>query len=142
MCTETPKTTPENNELKNSFNKTLNSHGYSFQYAVIQAAKEACEKRLSSWIFEVSEFPVESNGKSTRIDFILHSSDKDHNYCLVAECKRVNPAYGHWCFVKAPIVCRNRSIDRFNIESLAITKSIRSSPLAIASTLRLMAICW
>ncbi len=108
----------ENTELRNLFNKTLNSHGYPFQYSVIEAAKNVCESTLSSWIFEASEFPVEVNGRSTKIDFILQSKDKEHTYCLVAECKRVNPAFQDWCFVKAPIVCRNRSFARFNIESL------------------------
>lgn len=111
----------ENNKsgsIKSRFNYTLNTHGYSFQHAVINAAKEACESGFSHWIFEASEFPVETNGKSTRIDFILHSSDKNRNYCLAAECKRVNPAFGHWCFVKSPIICRNRSVNRFNVESL------------------------
>jgi len=109
---------PENEELKAIFNNSLNTHGYPFQHAVIQAAKEAHEARASHWIFEASEFPVETNGKSTRIDFILKSDDNEHNYFMIAECKRVNPAYGSWCFVKAPIVSRNWSADRFNIESL------------------------
>ena len=114
----TENTQSENHKLNEIFNRTLNSHGYSFQHAVIQAAKEACEAKSSSWIFEASEFPVQANGKSTKIDFILKSNDKDHNYCLIAECKRVNPAYGYWCFARAPIVSCNRSADRFNIESL------------------------
>jgi len=37
---------------------------------------------------------------------------------LAAECKRVNPAFNKWCFVKAPIVCRNHTVDKFNIEFL------------------------
>lgn len=101
-----------------TFNKTLNSHGYPFQYAVVQAAKDACAKRKSCWIFEASEFPVQTNHKDTKIDLVLKSNDKDHNYLLIGECKRVNPAYGCWCFVKAPIVRRNGCAGKFNMESL------------------------
>lgn len=112
----------QSKEIKNLFNKELNSHGYSLQYAIIQAAKEASLAKESSWIFEAAEFPVEANGKHTRIDFILKSPDKDSKYLLVAECKRVNPAYGHWCFIKAPFVSRNRTNDRYSLELLSRQK--------------------
>ena len=105
-------------KLKNDFNKSLNSHGYAFQHAVIHKAKTLSDCGKSQWCFEASEFPVSANGKDTRIDFILQSKDHDQKYCIVAECKRVNPAYSHWCFVKSRNVCGYRSDNRFNMESI------------------------
>jgi hypothetical protein len=85
----------------------LNTHGYSFQYAVIKAAISYFEDKSSPWRFEVAEFPVEVNDKSTHIDFILKNINE--SFYMVAECKRVNPALKDWCFVKAPYVSRKLS---------------------------------
>src|SRR5579872_5212238 len=90
--------------LQRVFENRLNRHGYSFQYAVINKAKEAFEQGASAWGFMVAEFPVQSPEKDTRIDFILkHTRNPIH---MVAECKRANPALSNWCFVKAPFVQR------------------------------------
>jgi hypothetical protein len=82
----------------------LNVHGYGFQYAVIDVAISCLEKRTSPWVFEVSEFPVETNGVSTHIDFVLRNQKEP--FYLVGECKRADPAISNWCFVKVPYISR------------------------------------
>jgi hypothetical protein len=94
--------------LEKSLAHLLNTHGYSFQYAVIKAAITYFKDKSSPWQFEVAEFPVAVNDKSTRIDFILKNINEP--FYLVAECKRVNPALKNWCFVKAPYV--NHKLNR------------------------------
>ncbi|HEX8398250.1 MAG TPA: hypothetical protein VF644_12540, partial [Pyrinomonadaceae bacterium] len=59
-------------QLKDSFQKVLNSHGFGFQYAVIEAAENLYTEKKSAWFFEVTEFPVEVQGEGTHIDFILN----------------------------------------------------------------------
>jgi hypothetical protein len=88
------------------FHKILNRHGYGFQYSVLNRAAALYEDGRSQWLFEAAEFPVEVQGSGTRIDFIL--KHRHYNHLLVAECKRVNPALGAWCFARAPYVRRGR----------------------------------
>ena len=78
------------------FEILLNRHGYGFTYAVIQHIGS----NPLGWKFEVAEFPVEVQGRGTRIDFIL--SHRMSDAWIVAECKRANPATAIWCFAKAP----------------------------------------
>ncbi len=93
--------------VRSSFEKLLNRHGYAFQYSVLKQAEEAFNiRRISQWRFEASEVPVRSEGKDTRIDFILarHRRFARLQWYLICECKRVNPARAHWCFTRAPYV--------------------------------------
>ena len=82
----------------------LNVHGYGFQYSVLKASKDCVENHNSPWVFEVAEFPVEINGVSTHVDFILRNNKEP--FYLAAECKRADPALSNWCFVKTPFVSR------------------------------------
>jgi len=107
-------------DIKRVFNDQLNRHGYGFQYSVLRRAEELCTSKLSSWVFEACEFPVEVRGDGTRIDFILRPSRKQP-YLLIAECKRADPKFSHWCFIKAPIVRRQET-------ELFIADHIRWSP--------------
>lgn len=100
-------------KIQQAFDAVLNRHGYGFHYAVLSLADNLYEGEKSSWYFETAEFPVESQGNSTRIDFILRLHDKFSQgqhipYFLLAECKRVNPSLSNWCFAKAPYVVRQR----------------------------------
>lgn len=91
--------------IKSSFRKELNSNGFGFQYAVLELAKSLHEQQKSDWRFEVAEFPVLVQEDNTHIDFILKRDRYvTGNYLayLVAECKRANPAFSHWCFIRAP----------------------------------------
>ncbi|MCC7133784.1 MAG: hypothetical protein IT352_14085 [Gemmatimonadales bacterium] len=87
------------------FDKVLSSHGYGFQYAILDKARALYESRASRWVFEVAEFPVAAIPASTRLDFMLRH--RDNQARLIAECKRANPALAHWCFAKAPYRVRN-----------------------------------
>jgi hypothetical protein len=61
----------EEHDIQAGFQKALDSHGYGFQYAVLNEARRCAEKAISTWVFEVSEFPVRVTSGSTRIDFVL-----------------------------------------------------------------------
>lgn len=104
------------NQVEHEFIHTLNRHGYSFQFAVLNKAKHLSESGASAFDFEVSEFPVQVRGTSTRIDFVLRKRDSPLR--LVAECKRANPALSNWCFARAPVVRHNRSVERPSLDRL------------------------
>jgi len=91
-------------QLADRFTKTLNSHGYAFQYAVIAEIKRLFEedRQRQSYSPAASEFPVAVHGSTTKIDFILRNVHQ--SIYLVCECKRVNPAMANWCFLRAPFV--------------------------------------
>jgi hypothetical protein len=79
----------------------LNRHGYALQYAALDALDKV---RSNHYVFEAAEVPVEVRGRVTHIDFVLRQSG--YPVYVVAECKRANPAFCNWCFVKAPYVRR------------------------------------
>jgi len=85
----------------------LNIHGHGFHYAVLKIVKSCFDNQTSPWIFEVAEFPVEINGASTHIDFILRN--KNEPFFMVSECKRADPSLSNWCFVKTPFVSRQHA---------------------------------
>lgn len=95
----------KNEKISVGLRKILNYHGYGFHYSVIRHINELFDKRKTSWGFEAAEYPVSINDYDTRIDFILKNVNRD-NY-IVAECKRANPAFSNWCFVKAPYIRRD-----------------------------------
>lgn len=120
------------------FDTVLKKHGYGFQYAVQNEISRVHHPRGGSpWYVETEEFPVESGNKGTRIDFILRNSKHNKSQIIVAECKRVNPKYSDWCFVKKPayptdretnqVFCEQiqRSLDSYNpIQSRAIELTV------------------
>ena len=122
------------NEIKQRFNKLLNQHGYGFQYATLKLAEDLCRQKKSPWLFEAAEFPTEVQGRGTRIDFILRFR-KSHCFIL-AECKRADPKFNNWCFVRAPYVRRNRSSERFLVEKVSCDTGV---PLLIAEDLGVIA---
>jgi hypothetical protein len=94
----------DDEERNRQFSSALNRHGYIFQNVVLAEVKRLFESGKSVWFFEASEFPVNVHGHGTRIDFILPARSKP--WWFLAECKRVNPAYGSWCFAKSRYVAR------------------------------------
>ena len=104
----------ENERLAAGLRKALNTHGYSYQYAVLEEGRRLNAARKSPWIFEVAEFPVNASGRDTQVDFILRHCDKP--IYLIAECKRANPALADWCFAKAPYVGHNWTHDPYVVE--------------------------
>jgi hypothetical protein len=103
-------------QVRNSFQKALNRHGYGFQFGVLKIAEELAKKvdedERSKWTFLFSEVPVQVQGFGTRIDFVLsrHRSLSSSPFLhLVCECKRANPALSNWCFIRAPRTRRNQS---------------------------------
>ncbi len=48
------------------FKASLDRHGYGFQYRVLKAAYDLFRANISSFAFEVAEFPVEVQSSDTR----------------------------------------------------------------------------
>ena len=119
--TDNNKQPEQGKQLKDSFNKILNSHGYGFQYSALEFIKKSYYQQKTKWVFEAAEYPVEVQGKHTCIDFILKW--KDLSLFLIAECKRVDPKYSNWCFIKAPYELRNRTSEKFVMDSLTFLKN-------------------
>jgi hypothetical protein len=101
-------------EIKDQFERELNRHGYGFQYRVLEHIRQLHAKKQSSWVFEAAEFPAEVQGKGTRIDFILKF--KETRLFILGECKRINPKFSNWCFIKAPYVRRNRTSESYFVD--------------------------
>lgn len=97
----------EAEQVSAGLRKVLNLHGHGFHYAILRHASQMSFDRESSWRFDVAEFPVVAGNKPIHIDFVFRSPSGQT--CLVAECKRVDPARGRWCFARAPYTWRNPS---------------------------------
>lgn len=125
-------------EVAKRFATGLSEHGYGFHYAVLAKAQHLEEAQRSQWVFEVSEFPVSIMDGDSRIDFILRH--KNYPLLIVAECKRANPAYGDWCFIRAPYVRRNRAYDFISVERITFAANgarlVKLGGAAIPGTVR------
>lgn|GEM_PF-6855316 len=117
--------------VKTGFEKILDSHGYGFQYSVLNLAHDLTCKGISRWIIESVEFPVEVQGAGTRIDFILRLDGTNLPTFLLAECKKANPALSDWCFARAPYIQKDRSREYAILEYLEIddTAQVHASSL-------------
>ncbi len=94
-------------DIRQSYSKVLDRHGYGFQYRVLKEADDLFSKNKSAWEFLASEFPVDVKGYGTRIDFVLRRNSDP--FFLLAECKRANPALSNWCFARVPYVHRKHN---------------------------------
>lgn len=107
-------------EVKQRLNDLLKRHGYGFQYSVLELVHVLAYKKKSRWLFEVAEFPVEVQGAGTKIDFMLRLNNTQ--IYIVAECKRVDPKFSNWCFVKAPYVRQDRGGEEFFVDRVRYDK--------------------
>lgn len=107
-------------ELKKKLNKLLKKHGYGFQYSVLELVHILAYQKKSSWFFEVAEFPAEVQGAGTKIDFMLRL--KNTRIYIVAECKRVDPKFSNWCFIKAPYVRQGQRTKDFFVDRVRYDK--------------------
>jgi hypothetical protein len=84
-----------------AFRRGLNQHGYAFQHRVIREAARLQDDGLSAWDLLGVEVPIVAGDRHSRIDFVLSMKrEPDELWLLAAECKRVNPAFGQWCFAR------------------------------------------
>ena len=135
MADPTPDNlTPEELERQRRFEIALNRHGYAFQHSILSRVKALREQNLTDWFFEAAEFPVEVRGEGTRIDLLLSSSG--YYYWLLAECKRVNPAFADWVFFRAPHMHAGREDDRFVAEQITADGSSGGIELRTVTTFR------
>ena len=127
-CLSEEKDLELHKSIQIAFQKALDAHGYGFQYAVLSTAHELATSGWTQWRFDASEFPVQVQDATTKIDFILRLGDT--NTCLVCECKRANPALARWCFVRAPYERRDYS-EELLIEKVT-SHSVLGTPEATA----------
>src|SRR5919108_1273309 len=96
-------------EVPSGLRKILNTHGYGFQYAVVDEARRLFNERRSRWRFEAAEVPVVTRGTTIHIDFLLRQGDQTEQIYLIAECKRTDSARARWVFARAPYTWRGAS---------------------------------
>jgi hypothetical protein len=94
-------------KIAKDLERTLNRHGFSYQFAVLDRADELRENRLSTWYLEGTEIPAGKGNDATHIDFVLFQKPQFRrevasNLFLIAECKRVDPARAVWAFARKP----------------------------------------
>src|SRR5690349_21743183 len=95
--TERPET-PES-KIERQLRVFLGEHGYCFQYAIASAIRSMTGRPHEFWEVEAIEFPVTLRDGETHVDIVLRHANT--NVFLVVECKRVNPAFNRWAFVRA-----------------------------------------
>lgn len=107
-------------EIADNFESLLNKHGYNFQYSIVRRAEQLKKENRSSWQLEGMEIPVIAGGDITHVDFVLFQiprfEERKKRVFLVAECKRVDPAKGYWCFTKNPYTWRNSNRLRNSVQ--------------------------
>jgi hypothetical protein len=93
----------EPNEIADAIRKVLNAHGHGFHYAVMRRGEQLFEEKRSRWHVIGAEYPVQVGSTTTHIDFVYSRQHApSRTTYLIAECKRVNPKLGRWCFATAP----------------------------------------
>lgn len=102
-------------QRRERFAKAINRQGFAFQSRVVDELHQLVEKSSSQWSLAAIEFPVQAGKFGTRIDFVLEAHRSP--YWLVGECKRVNPAFSEWFFLKAPHVRRDHE-ERYVVEEI------------------------
>lgn len=79
--------------------KVLNSHGHSFQHAVLRRLEQLHTDHKSKWVIDGVEFPVFA-GQTTHTDFIL--KETSGRTLLVAECKADTLLQARFRFERSP----------------------------------------
>lgn len=102
--------------IEGIFRKSLNAHGFGFQYSVLRRIDDLQRDHRAAWLADVSEFPVENSAGGTRIDFVLRH--RTGRVQLVCECKRANPAFANWFFATTPFLARKEAAHTCNAERL------------------------
>jgi hypothetical protein len=82
----------------------LNSSGFPFQHAVVQRFQRAGKH----WEVQATEFPLSYAGNTTHVDLVAFYAKR---VAIVAECKRANPAFADWLFLRSPFTFQPRLSD-------------------------------
>jgi hypothetical protein len=119
------------------FKRALDAGGFPFQYAVLRYCEELFAAKKTLWTVEASEFPVDVGSANTHIDFILHAYHRDsgRHAFLVCECKRVNPAFADWGFVRSKPLSLRKNQGLAIFEAVWIeqaTGKLLTGPIALA----------
>ena len=111
-------TSTSNTPVSADLRKILDAHGYGFQYAVMRRGEQLHQLRRSRWELVGTEFPVCVGTTTTHVDFVyVRVMDALRTY-LVAECKRVDPKRGRWCFARAPYTWFNPDDQEVSFDEL------------------------
>ena len=80
----------------------LNEHGFIFQEKCAEVLRESAGQ--TKWRVADTEYPVDSDVKSTRIDIVLKDTTlyppDNHQIYAIIECKRIGLNRGYWLFGK------------------------------------------
>jgi hypothetical protein len=80
--------------------KIINQHGHAFHQAVLASCEAMLrEEPRAQWNVVASELPATLNNHELHIDIVLQLVRGGAAF-IAAECKRVDPARGHWCFAR------------------------------------------
>jgi hypothetical protein len=121
----------QSEQIAAGLRKLLNSHGHSFQYAVVRRADTLHSERRSQWVIDGVEFPVLTGGQTAHVDFILRS--RSGQTYIVGECKRADPAKANWCFARAPYTRRNERPKELTFEQFSCNELGLVTRSAVAS---------
>lgn len=87
-------------ELADILFNGLNEHGFVFQEKCADELRN--NRNRTHWWVEDTEYPVEIEERSTRIDIVLQNRKQflrnGMQLYAIIECKRVNPLRGYWLF--------------------------------------------
>lgn len=104
--------------VESGLRASLEQHGHGFQAAVEEEAVRLHEAGESPWEFILNECAVKSDAP-THIDFVMRR--RSPPAYMVVECKRVNPSFSTWCFLKSKRT--NRDAVASSKNALALTRN-------------------
>lgn len=110
----------EKQQISQDFRFHVNRSGHGFHYAVVRRLGELSlqlRQQRSDWLWDrpISEFPVVIGTDIMHVDFIVSGRSRwtrPTPIYLVAECKRPDPKFSQWCFVRAPFAEEEIVFDR------------------------------
>lgn len=104
-------------EIRDLFQRALNSHGYGFHAAVGREIHRIARAGGSGFSVATTEFPVLVRGQASRVDLVLEGSSR--RWFMTVECKRVDPAIAHWCFIQSHVLGGRKFDNALHFDSLA-----------------------
>jgi hypothetical protein len=136
---------PSDDPIATSLRKTLNSHGYGFQYRVLKECSDRlvqCGGASARTRLIADEVPVTVNQQELHVDGILELVSAEFNarnatqVFIVVECKRTDPRVSRWGFAVADERRRPLIIDTFRERKFSPIEVIEDDTPRIQATAR------